>query len=67
MDEKILQELQEIKKELQDIRSILEQRDQLEHNSDFTDYLLQCTANYYTAMTKRNVTNYWSQSQSDEA
>jgi len=64
VEEKILQELQEIKKELQDIRSILEQN-QIENNSSFSDYLLKCVIHYQAEMSKTN--RHPSQNRCDEA
>lgn len=55
MEEKILQELKEIKKELQDIRSILEQENQVVQSDNFIDYLLQCVIHYQAEMIKTNI------------
>jgi len=63
VDEQILQVLTEVKKELQDIRSILEQGTEVKNNS-FTDYLLQCVLHYQAEMTKTNIP-YLSENQCD--
>lgn len=57
INDALLQELKEIKKELQDIRSILEQGNKVVQNDNFTDYLLQCVIHYQAEMTKTNIPN----------
>lgn len=65
-NEQILEEIKSVKKELQDIRSILEQNNNddkvskilqiieaLQHNSSFVEYLIKCIALYQKENKKR--------------
>ena len=71
-NEQILEEIKSVKKELQDIRSILEQNNNddkvskilqiieaLQHNSSFVEYLIKCIALYQKENKKRLIIRNW--------